>query len=101
MNENKGQRIYKTIMLIVLTALITGIITTILVYQRVTGTMDIKNIAASGNHTGLELTLSKIRATLEEKYIGEIHDEKMLEGAIKGYVAGLGDEYAEYYIQNI
>lgn len=84
-------------MLIVLTALITGITTTILVYQRLTGTMDIKNIVASGNHSGLELTLSKIRATLEEKYIGEIQDEKMLEGAIKGYVAGLGDEYAEYY----
>lgn len=97
MSENRGQRIYKTIMLIVLTALITGIITTILVYQRIVGTMDVKNIIASSNHSGLELTLSKIRATLEQKYIGEIHDKKMLEGAIKGYVAGLGDEYAEYY----
>lgn len=97
MSENKGQRIYRTVMIIVLTALITGIITTIFVYQKLTGTMDIKNIASSGNNSGLELTLSKIRATLEDKYIGEIDDEKMLESAIKGYVAGLGDEYAEYY----
>lgn len=97
MSENKGQKIYRIVMLIVLTALITGIITTMFVYQRLTGTMDIKNIAASGNNSGLELTLSKIRATLEEKYIGEIDDEKMLESAIKGYVAGLGDDYAEYY----
>lgn len=97
MNETKGQKIYRTVMIIVITALITGIITTMLVYQKLTGTMDIKNIAASGNNSGLELTLSKIRATLEEKYIGTIDDEKMLEGAIKGYVAGLGDEYAEYY----
>ncbi len=97
MNENKGQRIYRTVMIIVLTALITGIVTTIFVYQKLTGTMDIKNIASSGNNLGLELTLSKIRATLEEKYIGEIDDEKMLEGAIKGYVTSLGDEYAEYY----
>lgn len=97
MSENKGQKIYRIIMIIVLTALITGIITTIFVYQKLTGTMDIKNIVSSGNNSGLELTLSKIRATLEEKYIGEIDDEKMLESAIKGYVAGLGDEYAEYY----
>ena len=34
---------------------------------------------------------------LEEKYIGTLDDEKMLEGAIKGYVEGIGDEYAEYY----
>lgn len=97
MSESKGQRIYRTVMLIVLTVLITGIITTVVVYQKLTGTMDIKNIVSSGSNSGLELTLSKIRATLEEKYIGEIDDKKMLEGAIKGYVAGLGDEYAEYY----
>lgn len=97
MSENKGQKIYRTVMLIVITALITGLITTVLVYQKLTGTMDIKSIMSSGNNSGLELTLSRIRATLEEKYIGEIDDEKMLEGAIKGYVAGLGDEYAEYY----
>lgn len=97
MSESKGQRIYRTVMLIVLTVLITGIITTVVIYQKLTGTVDIKNIVSSGNNSGLELTLSKIRATLEEKYIGEIDDKRMLESAIKGYVAGLGDEYAEYY----
>ena len=97
MNESKGQKIYKLLMVIIITALITGILTTIFVYQKLTGTMDISNIVASGDNTGLELTLSKIRATLEKKYIGEIDDQKLLEGAIKGYVAGLGDEYAQYY----
>lgn len=97
MNESKGQKIYKLLMVIIITALITGILTTILVYQKLTGTMNISNIVASGDNTGLELTLSKIRATLEKKYIGEIDDKKLLEGAIKGYVAGLVDEYAQYY----
>ena len=97
MNEGKGQKIYRLLMVIIITALITGILTTILVYQKLTGTMNISNIVASGDNTGLELTLSKIRATLEKKYIGEIDDKKLLEGAIKGYVAGLGDEYAKYY----
>lgn len=97
MSENKGQKIYKTVMLIVITALITAIITTVFVYKKLTNAMNIKNIASSGTNSGLELTLSKLRATLEEKYIGTIDDEKMLESAIKGYIAGLGDEYAEYY----
>ncbi len=97
MNEGKGQRIYRLLMVIIITALITGLLTTILVYKKLTGTMDISSIVSSGDNTGLELTLSKIRATLEKKYIGEIDDQKMLEGAIKGYVAGLGDEYAQYY----
>lgn len=99
MSENRGQKIYRAIMLIVITALITAILTTVFVYNKIAGTTDIKNIVASGNNSGLELTLSKIRTVLEDRYIGEIDDEEMLEGAIKGYVAGLGDEYAQYYTQ--
>jgi len=97
MSENKGQKIYRIVMLIIITALITAIMTTIVVYNKIAGTTDIKKIIASGNNSGLELTLSKIRKMLEERYIGTIDDEVMLESAIKGYVAGLGDEYAEYY----
>jgi len=97
MSENKGQKIYKVVMLILITALVTAIITTVVVYQKITGTTDIKKIISSGDNSGLELTLSKIRTMLEEKYIGTIDDEKMIESAIKGYVEGLGDEYAAYY----
>lgn len=97
MNENKAQKIYRTIMLIIITALVTAIITTILVYNKINLSTDIKKIASSGDNSGLELTLSKIRMILEDKYIGTIDDEKMIEGAIKGYVAGIGDKYTEYY----
>lgn len=97
MNENKGQRIYRAVMLVIITALITAIITTICVYKKIANTTDIKTIVSSGNNTGLELTLSKIRTMLESKYVGTLDDEKMLEGAIKGYVAGVGDEYTQYY----
>ena len=33
---------------------------------------------------------------LKQKYIGEIDEEKMIDGAIKGYVEGLGDPYTTY-----
>ena len=97
MSENKGQKIYKIVMLVFITAIITGIVTTVLVYQRITGITDIKSIVATEDHSGLELMLSKIRTMLEERYIGTLDDEKMIESAIKGYVSGVGDEYTEYY----
>lgn len=97
MNNNTGTKIYKVIMLIVITALITGITTTLFVYKNLSGTMDIKNIVESGDNTGLELTLSKIRSMIEKEYIGELDDKAMIESAIKGYVEGVGDKYTEYY----
>ena len=33
---------------------------------------------------------------IKQKYIGEVDEEKMVEGAIKGFVEGLGDPYTEY-----
>ena len=46
---------------------------------------------------GLEYTLSQFRSELEKKYIGEINDEELIEGAVKGYVDALGDPYTTYY----
>lgn len=97
MDKEKSQKIYRSIMLIVITALITAILTSIFVYQKMSSVKSLKGIANSGNSTGIEATLAKIRSMIEEEYIGDINDESMLEGAVKGYVSGLGDEYTEYY----
>lgn len=63
-------------MLIVITALITAIITTIVVYNKMNLTTDVKSIASSGDNSGLELALSKIRMIMENRYIGTLDDEK-------------------------
>ena len=34
---------------------------------------------------------------MENKYIGEINDEELIDGALKGYVNALGDPYTTYY----
>ena len=100
MNESKGQKVYKIVMLVVITIVITAIVTTMVVYNKVTEKMSFQILTnADANSSGLELTLSKIRTMLEKNYIGDLDDEKMLEGAIKGYVAGVGDEYTEYYTE--
>lgn len=41
-------------------------------------------------------TLKTFRDTIDKYYIGEIDETKMLDSTIKGYIAGLDDEYSEY-----
>lgn len=95
MKEDKKQRIYKVIMLLILTILITAIVTTAAVYKALSGT-NIKYITTSSGNSKISKTLQYFKSFIEEKYIGEMDEDIMLESAIKGYVDGLGDEYSEY-----
>ena len=97
MNSGKAQKIYKVVMLIIITALISSLVTMIVVNEKFTSTTSLKNIASGNGTTGIETALASIRTILEDEYIGELNDEQMLEMAIKGYVAGVGDEYTVYY----
>ena len=90
--SEKMQRIYKTIMLVVLTAAITFIITSIAM-NNILGKENIKYISTNSS---IGRTFQTFRDFIEKNYLGEINDEQMLESAIKGYVAGLKDEYSEY-----
>ena len=92
MKTEKSNRIYKTIMLVLLTAIITFIITSISMYN-VLGKRTIKTLT---NSSSIESTFNNFKKFIEKKYIGTIDEEKMLESAIKGYVEGLDDEYSEY-----
>lgn len=91
MKSEKLQRIYRTIMLVVLTAAITFIITSIVMYHSL-GSSNIKYITTDN----IGRTFQTFRKFIEEKYIGTMDDNAMLESALKGYVEGLNDEYSEY-----
>lgn len=93
MNSERNQRIYKSIMLVVLTAAITFIVTSCVLYNNM-GNSNTKYILS--NKTSLEDKLDYYKSFIEKHYIGEIDDEKMLEGAIKGYFEGLEDPYSEF-----
>ncbi len=95
MKEEKNQRIYKVVMLVILTVLITAIITTVAVYNALSNT-NVKYITTSGDNSKISKTLQYYKSFIQEKYFGEMDEDKMLESAIKGYVEGLGDEYSEY-----
>ena len=90
--SKKMQRIYKIIMLVLLTAAITFIITSVIIYNSL-GKEKVKYITSNNS---ISKTFQTFHDFIEKNYLGEIDDEKMLESAIKGYVEGLGDEYSEY-----
>ncbi len=102
MNFDKKNNIYKIIMVIIVTMLVTFLITSVVFYNYYMKTDNgniealTKYISVSDSTTVLEKKIEILKKYLEKDYIGELDEEKMLEAALKGYVAGLGDKYTEY-----
>lgn len=95
--NNRGHKIYKIVMLIVVTAFVTFVVTSIGFYQY------FKN--SDGNYVIFETSknsskvvkeLEKIMAIVDKYYLGEIKEEDIIEGTIQGYISGIGDKYTEY-----
>lgn len=95
--NNKAKNIYRTIMLIVFVALITFVLTSIFMYKKI-GTTTSINIP--GISTDLINKLYTVRKIIDNEYVSEIEEENLVEGAVKGYVEGLGDEYTEYFTKS-
>ena len=96
MEEDKKQRIYKIIMLIFITVIVTVLITSTVVYNYAINGNSTK-IIASSDTTELEKSISKFRKIIDQYYLGDVDEKKLKEGALKGYIEALGDEYTEYY----
>lgn len=102
MESSKANKVYKVIMLIIITAVVTFMVTSIGMYNYFvktdTGRMTVVgNIEKNGDdYTTLNAKLQIVKDFLNKNYIGELDTDKMVEGAIKGYVEGVGDEYTEY-----
>jgi len=99
MENKKRQTIYKTIMLIVVVSIITFVVTSIISYdgsrKYMIGGKSDKNIKQK-----LETAIATIKEVLDEKYIGEVDEEKLIDGALKGMVESVGDNYTEYYTRD-
>ncbi len=95
MEKYNMQKVYKIIMLIIITIIVTSLITAFATYHYLSN--NISFAKKNETVTGLEATLSMFRSELEERYIGEIDDEALIEGAMKGYISALGDPYTVYY----
>ncbi len=97
MEEKKRFKIYKIIMLIAIVAFITFLITSVGMYQYFTGNNDAgKYLSISSENNSLINKINKYKSIIDKYYLGEVDEEKLKEGAIKGYIEGLDDPYTEY-----
>ena len=105
--EEKKKRIYRTIMIIVLTAFVTFMLTSFWMYSNFKDDNQTLSITENGgllkeltssSDSNIEKYLNKIKTTIDKYYLwnNDINEEDLKNGAIEGYVAGLGDEYTEY-----
>ena len=93
MEEKKKYRVYKTVMIISISVFITFIITSISLYTYYSKNPIILSTSSSNN---ISSKLENYKKIIDQYYLGDIDENKLEEGAIKGYIEGLGDPYTEY-----
>lgn len=96
------QRVYKVIMLVVLTAVITFMTTTIFLYREYGDYIALGKSANGSSSTDTEAestisaTLKMFKNLIKSKYIYDVDNIKLVDGALKGYIDALGDPYTTY-----
>ena len=98
MEEKKKFKVYKIIMLVCLVAFMTFLVTSIGMYQYFinNGNANKYFLVTSSENGSIESELNKYKSIIDKYYLGEVDEEKLKEGAIKGYIEGLDDPYTEY-----
>ena len=94
----KRQRIYKTIMLVIVTIFLTFIVTTLYIantYNISQGNLS-SILSSSSKDNNISKSINAIKTILEQRYLNEIDEKNMENEAIKAYVAALDDPYTEY-----
>ena len=86
-NKKSCKGVVKIIIAVVLTAVITYFATI---------NITLKSYLNSSNTAYLATKLSLIKNKLNKESIYDLNDDKMIESALKGYVAGIDDKYTQY-----
>lgn len=100
--KEKLNKIYKIIMIILITACITAIGIRIFDFKTEKKLEDKMNqkvleiMNKSSLNEKISMKIQIIQEYLDKYYIGTINEEKCIDSAVKGYVEGLGDEYTEF-----
>lgn len=84
---NKKSGFLKIVIAIIVTAIVTYFCTI---------TLTLKSYLNGSDLTYLSTKLSLIKQKLDQTYIYDLQEEKMIENAIKGYVDGINDKYTQY-----
>ncbi|MBR0490981.1 MAG: S41 family peptidase [Clostridia bacterium] len=94
----KNQR-YKITMIIIFTVFITFMLTTLGIFCIFLNGKQIGKyvlVTSSEKNESIENKLNKYKTIIDKYFLGEVDENKLEEGAIKGYIEGLNDPYTEY-----
>lgn len=95
----KKNNIFATLMTIIITALVTFTITTLWQYGKIEKKAQTSEttIGKALAEDTLSTKLKLIKDKIDKNYIGEVDENMLKEYAIKGYVAGLDDDFSQYF----
>lgn len=94
----KQHYVFRTLITIILTAIITCTITTLTIYGKKDKNKTTEQaISQAMKSDALDMKLKLIRDKITDTYLGDIDENNLMEYSIKGYVAGLNDIYSAYF----
>lgn len=98
MYSGNKKNVYRVIMLVVITIFVTVLFTIVGFTNYLKKDGNIRYIVGSIQTDSLETEILKIRAVIDEYYLNDIDEQKLIDGAVKGYVEALGDKYTQYLV---
>lgn len=92
----KIKHVITTIILLIIVAVFSSEFTMYYYAKSIIPNKTEASVVPDENINAIAKNLKNFRKLIDEVYIGEIDEEKMLDETIKGYINGLDDEYSEY-----
>ena len=83
-------------MIVAIAVFITFMVTSISLYTYFVNNPISITSKSSSSSKDIAGTLQKYKEIIDKYYLGDVEDTALEEGAIKGYIEGLGDPYTEY-----
>lgn len=98
MHQNRKANIVKVITLVIITAFITFAFTIIGFTKYLQKDGNIKFVLKSASMDSLENAVMKVHTIIDQYYLKDVDEKKLIDGAIKGYIDALGDKYSKYLV---
>lgn len=93
-------KIVNIIILVLIVLLLSSLIATYRINKSIYGAKNRDVKTQNESFDRINKDLRKVKGILNEKYLGEIKEQDLVDSAIKGYVEGLGDKYTTYYTKD-
>ena len=101
MKEPRTMKLYKVVITVIIVVFLSVSLTMIAMYEYfVNGTFSNLSILPITKDAGIDERIKGYRKMIDKYYIGDIDEQKLIDGAITGYIEGLEDPYTRYISAN-